>query len=370
MTAEKSFEDKIPEALEATGFVVEHEVSEAFRAAGWGVIGSRYYIDDVDGKARELDLIAYKVTSGPEIDVVTTILISCKKDRENAWAVMSRKRPFQDPNLDWNPIHTWTNNGLLGAYLGSSKWSDEYVRSDNTIFSALFEIERQAFAFQLISKNSCRPKNDRPIFESLTDLMKAQDHELSILPDRMKKKRIYIFNLVAVVDAALYEVRYDEMPAVATEVQEFRHLARYIVRRQERVARINICSKNKIFGLVNSYELLAKHDAVFFNIKIKEAYDSLPRNRAVQRFLGKQVEKKLKWNVWAALGRNHRKRVVPEIGFQFDSQKNELVVLMNLDDDDLSAIFIDELLIEETRTLLASEARYVGSFRFEVDIPF
>lgn len=52
--------EDVPAALTVTGFVLENYVTTRFKANGWGVIASKYYIDDVDGRARELDLLAYK----------------------------------------------------------------------------------------------------------------------------------------------------------------------------------------------------------------------------------------------------------------------------------------------------------------------
>lgn len=220
----RPIEEKIPEALSKTGFILENTVAEAFRQAKWGVINSRYYVDDVDGRARELDLIAYKVKSGKNVDVVTSILISCKKDSDHVWTIMSRARPTQDPNTDWEPVHFWTNNEILDSFISSTDWRHGYISQDEYLEKQIFSMPRQAFAFQLVTNNGEAPRNDKPIFESLTDLMKAQDHELSILPKRMKKNRIYLFNLVTVVDAPIYEVTYDKEKPIAKEVSEFRHL--------------------------------------------------------------------------------------------------------------------------------------------------
>jgi hypothetical protein len=369
---EKSFEAQIPEALAKTGFVVEHHVSEAFRAAGWGVIGSRYYIDDVDGRARELDLIVYKVSSGNEIDVVTTILISCKKDSENAWAIMSRGRPDQDPNLDWNPVHPWTNYDVLDAYLKTKPWAEKYVSGNKSLHQKIFEMRRQAFAFQLISKSSCRVKNDRPIFESLTDLLKAQNHELSLLPDRMKKKRVYVFNLATIVDTEIYEVSYDLEQPVASRVDEFRHLTRYIVGRREVVSRVNIYSTSKLKEVIKSYGSLAAHDSSFFNGKVAEAFSAITENSAVQEVIAKKLTIQLRWEIFSALNRAGRKRQPSDISISlyYESKQKLLSLLVSVDDDDIQAMSKDSKLMSATTSALKSIARYTGQYRYEIEIPF
>ena len=62
--------DKIVEALSKTGFPFENTVSEQFLGSNWNILGNKYYVDDVDGRAREIDLIAYKVRKVEGIELV------------------------------------------------------------------------------------------------------------------------------------------------------------------------------------------------------------------------------------------------------------------------------------------------------------
>ncbi|MBX9896091.1 MAG: hypothetical protein K2Y09_13110 [Nitrosomonas sp.] len=67
--------------IHKTGFVLEYKVSDLLRQAGWTVISNKYYEDDFEGSVREIDLLAYKVRKVQQVDVYTTLLISCKKKR-------------------------------------------------------------------------------------------------------------------------------------------------------------------------------------------------------------------------------------------------------------------------------------------------
>jgi hypothetical protein len=125
--------DQIPIALEKTGFLLEHAVAEEFRIAGWSVIGNRYYADDIDGTARELDLIAYRATKSEELDVFTGVLISCKKDAEHTWAFMSKEKQAHDPNIEWDPVHFWTDCEPLASFLSDLEWKREYINTDSSI---------------------------------------------------------------------------------------------------------------------------------------------------------------------------------------------------------------------------------------------
>jgi hypothetical protein len=109
--------DKVREAILTTGFNLEFQVSEQFRKAGWGVINNKYYVDDAEGSVREIDLVAYRAETVGEVDVYTTLIVSCKKADENAWALLSKDLRLKDPNIDWHPQHVWANESKLNHML-------------------------------------------------------------------------------------------------------------------------------------------------------------------------------------------------------------------------------------------------------------
>jgi hypothetical protein len=367
----KEFAKKIPIALAKTGFLLENSVAEAFRKNGWGVINGRYYTDDVDGRAKELDIVAYKVKSGAEIEVVTSVLISCKKDEANAWAIMSRKRPDNDPNNDWEPVHLWTNDEILSAYLGQMDWKKSYIFQDKALFSDIFKISKQAFAFQLVSLAACSAGNDKPIFDSISGLMKAQEYEISSLPARMQKKRVYLFNLLTIVDAEIYEANYDSSEAHVTELTEFRHLARYIVNKKEQISRITIGSYSEIKKFVGNFDRLSKHDVDFFNSCIEDAYLKFYEIPRVSNLIAKKMSKKLLPRINIGLSRVVDKPFDGDISFNYDKRKKELVVHLPGEDDEAERVFRKDDLLEKIGEFLKVEARYQGRFRVEgYDIPF
>ena len=72
-----------------TGFVLENQIAQTLKAAGWTVISNKYYVDDFEESVREIDLIAYKVSKVKHLDVYTALIISCKKSESNAWALLA-----------------------------------------------------------------------------------------------------------------------------------------------------------------------------------------------------------------------------------------------------------------------------------------
>src|ERR1700755_572290 len=104
--------------LGKSGFLLEHEVTEILRRNGWNVINNKYYLDDVQDVAREIDLIAYKVSkikldfpkTSQNLFFYTTLVVSCKKNEEKCWALLFRDADKKNPNIEWQPIKNWTNN--------------------------------------------------------------------------------------------------------------------------------------------------------------------------------------------------------------------------------------------------------------------
>ena len=98
------------EQIRKTGFVLEHDVSTALRKKKWTVISNKYYVDDNESTVHEIDLIAYKSTSVKHFRVYTALILSCKKNESNAWALLSRDIDRADPNKNWQPLHAWSND--------------------------------------------------------------------------------------------------------------------------------------------------------------------------------------------------------------------------------------------------------------------
>src|SRR6266478_9767795 len=104
---------KLETQIRKTGFVLENEVAQILRSAGWTVISNKYYVDDFENSVREIDLVAYQVKVVQHFKVYTVLVISCKKSEAKAWALLARDINLRDPNSDWWPLHAWTNDKAL-----------------------------------------------------------------------------------------------------------------------------------------------------------------------------------------------------------------------------------------------------------------
>lgn len=361
--------DKIPHALEKTGFLLEHLVSEEFQKSNWSVIGNRYYVDDVDGKARELDLIAYRVSKSDELDVFTGVLVSCKKDAEYTWAFMSKDRPPHDPNVDWEPVHCWTDVEPLASFLSSCEWRKEYLHANKAIYSSLFEKTRNVFATQLVSADGTAPKNDKPIFESITGLFKALDHELGALPNRAKgKHRLYLFTLLTVVEAPLVDVRYHGDSGEALEVDLLTYLARYMVRKRELSAHVHFVRSDKIKEFVGILSLLAEHAASHMTSLVAKSFEAIRASSSVRTYLAKKLGLVVNWRLNRILRSHGIAQEITNLDLSYGERG--LCIGVDVYEDALDILNSDVEAHKLTKDALRTVARYGDIFYFDSDIPF
>jgi len=168
---------KITSALQKTGFPLENYVCNQLDRGGWYTMNGRYYCDDIDGRAREIDILAYKVSHGETVDVVSALLISCKKDHSNTWVFLSKKKPKADPNYKWDPVCLLSKNPLVNFLVEKDGLIESYKTAMGVSRKTLIDVEKNIFAFQQVANSS--PQNDKAIFSSIESLLKAQEYEKS-----------------------------------------------------------------------------------------------------------------------------------------------------------------------------------------------
>jgi hypothetical protein len=272
---------KYAQEITKTGFELEFRVSEVFRQHGWTVIANKYYIDDHQDTVREIDLIAYRTTKLPDFRVATIVVVSCKKNEKDAWVLLAKDVDRRDPNIDWQPIHTWSNDKVLQHMLGTSEWRIEYPEFvGNRPCGDLHQVPaRHIFAFQEMNKVSGKPNNDRNIFESVTSLMKAQAYELTALPQRNRPRSVYQFNLLAVAETELVRLDFSSTGDIAeTEIDEDTYVARYIIAKRQTFARIHIVRFTALFKALNCYNELHEANVAFFESLNKRFYNEAVRS--------------------------------------------------------------------------------------------
>lgn len=360
--------EKIKAALSKTGFPLENFVSRRFEEHDWMILSNRYYVDDVDGKARELDLIAYKVATQDDVELVMAALISCKKDDENLWAFLTREKPSSDPNHDWNPINQWTNYEPLKSYFRSNTWKMTYLSDSAGAARKLFSAQRDVFARQQVSKIKFSPQNDKGMFESASGLMKAMIHEINSLPRMPETKRLYIFFPVTVAETAFVEAAYDEDATSVSEIDSIAQLTNYIVGKKHVSAIVHFVRRDCVA------EFIQMCDETFAETKEKlpelvaESFAAIRSNGDVREYFLERMKRSLQWTIRRRSKRLGLESDISISGLEYHNEHLEIEI--DCQYRDFETLKADPELRAEIKTWLSSKARYFGEFKLDCIIPF
>ncbi len=269
----KTKEDNVKEAISSTGFIVEHKASQILETKGWRVITNRYYLDDIENKPREIDILGYKNAKIDNINYFFTLLISCKKSQTDDWVLITKDYK-EDVNSTKFPFYHWTNDRILGKRIEEKEFLSNYAQliQENEATQKICDYERNVFAFQQIcpvkdKKDNVvkwKNNNDKDIYNSVTTLLKAAEYEIKILPDRKRKKSIYYFDLLSVFDGNLYEAHCcDNNEIEIKSIREAKYVNRFIVNSKENFYRINFITLehlNEYLTILDKYaEKLIKY---------------------------------------------------------------------------------------------------------------
>lgn len=373
--------DQLAPAIETTGFPLEYLVSERFRAAGWSIISNRYYVDDTDGKARELDLIAYAVDKIEDVEVLTSLLLSCKKDAQNTWVFLSRNVSKDDPNTDWRPVHIWTDEEPLSSYLGSEEWKTRFAADGVKECPFHFQTDRDVFAFQQVQASSSpssgaplppgKPQNDTAIFGAVSGLLKALDSEVSALASRMaNRRRIYLFSLGVVVDAPLVDFQFSKNGQTrSVPLNHLLHLARYMVRKRHLQALVHFIRSDEVDKLIAQMEKLRNFNKQRSAKLIGASYRAFPKNAAVRAHFRKILKPKIIRVVNEGLRDLKRKPRISDVDF-YVGASGALVVEVDTTTDEVDMLAAHAQTMKKLKELLKQSAKYEGEFELESEIPF
>jgi hypothetical protein len=367
---------KIEEQIKKTGFVLEHKLASLFKKAGWHVISNRYYIDDHEENIREIDLLAYKISKVQDISVYTTLIVSCKKSESNNWALLTKDIDLKAPNSEWWPLHAWTNEKSI-QYKLNLKGNAKKYHEDLNILGVKHVLEfpqREVFAFQEMDKKTGTPQNDKPIFSSITSLMKAQAYEVNSLPTRKKDAAVYQFNLLTIVDTDLARVHFKDDSIKAQSTESEHYIARYIIRKKETVSRIRFINADKFESYLEDYDKLHKANCSWFSASIDDFYKDIVKNGDRVSILVDEFRKKLSW-YFGYIGSENKSRIIDfsDLSIEWRSDENKVAVVSNSMTAEVIARFNQSKhVVDITSKALKNIYRYDGKFIFSTseDIPF
>ncbi|MGE8452623.1 MAG: hypothetical protein ACN6OP_18790 [Pseudomonadales bacterium] len=371
------------EAIKRTGFVLENYLAEILKKEGWTVISNKYYEDDHSNTVREVDLIAYRTSKIQHFDVYTTLIISCKKNEECSWALLARDTNEKDPNVNWWPLHIWTNDTVLNHQISqkdASKIFHTYAKSQG-VTEALNLPEFEVFAFQEVTKPSLSgkahnvykssPKNDSAIFSSITSLIKAQAYELGSLSSRKKSPSVYQFNLISVAETDLLRILFKNNEITCEEISTEHYINRYIINRQETFSRIRFIKNDAFSQKLKDYENLHKSNCSWLNNQCNSYYDQvfidyrrynvlLPMFRKELAFFFKHI---VKHEVGFSVNEN-------DLTFTYDKENEILQLSLYIEDYQIARLNSSQKIKDYIAMKLKAIYRYSGDFEFSNDVPF
>ncbi|HRD64782.1 MAG TPA: hypothetical protein PKY50_01370 [Candidatus Competibacter sp.] len=359
--------------IRKTGYVLENEIAIVLRGSGWTVISNKYYVDDSEDSVREMDLIAYKAARVQHFDVYTTLIISCKKSEDNAWALLARELNEKDPNSDWWPLHAWTNDKALQYQFGLAGAARRYhdAASAYGVKDAMSLPPVEVFAFQEMDKTSGKPKNDKPIYSSVTSLMKAQAYEMAALPTRKRSPAVYQFNLLSVIDTTLLRLMFDKTKIKCTERDTEHYLARYIIRKREIFARIRFIGLRAFASILEDYGRLHKFNCEWLASECDAFYEGLVKDWKRTGVLIESFKNKIHWFLsWRIEWQLKKDVSVGAPTLYWNEEASELSVGFGLPEDILFFLNTDAESRQRIAAALKDIYRYEGPFSVTHDVPF
>lgn len=360
--------------IHKTGFVLEYKVSDLLRQAGWTVISNKYYEDDFEGSVREIDLLAYKVKKVQQVDVYTTLLLSCKKSESDIWALLARNINLKDPNADWWPLHMWSNDKAIAFEISKPEASKTY-HDDAINFGvkeALSIPDYEVFAFQEMNRISGAPKNDKNIFAAVTSLMKAQAYELSALSQRKKKPSVYQFNLLSVIDSDLVRLVIDN-DEISQEIVDSEHyISRYIIKKKETFSRIRFISYTNFKEKIKDYKRLHNANCKWFDDAIDLFYEGILKDYIRSNILLDDFRDEIWWDIyWSIKGKHDIKIVKEDISIGWNKESEFAKIEIMCDETVIASLNANTTINKKVGAALKKVYRYGRDFTFEInDIPF
>ncbi|MGC4408451.1 hypothetical protein D4A92_01915 [Rhizobium rosettiformans] len=210
--------EKIIEAAEKAGFATELLAASILDNANWRPSQNVYFIDKDEGKARELDIRAYKIFAStkekPEVTCMISLCIEVKKTADPFIFYTNRKSDY-DGSSGYGIFH-WKNN------------VDRFVLSYGAI-----EAMRPMAAVERVARSySCfKSGQTQQIQSGVISAFKAAIHERDNCEEVYSDLSgdICFFVPMMVVDGPLYECFFEQGgdTLVASEIDEVLYVQNY-----------------------------------------------------------------------------------------------------------------------------------------------
>ncbi len=283
----EELKNQISEAINHTGFPLEHYICNVLKGHHWNIISNRYYIDDVKGTEREIDIIAYKVSNIEDVEYITTLVISCKKSEENRWCFLTRDIDATDGNINWSPLHFCSTDKRLKFIL--ERQNDQLIEKylNNKALAHLYTFQNQVFAFQILQKS--KKENDKKrgalcvkentdMYNSIITTIKAISSEKKSRFERYnnQSKRCYLFYALSIFDGEIIESKFENDGSQTIDfVSNIKYLNRHIVNNIDDFYIVDFTTKENFNYRLNLYDILHSANTKYLSKLLNGFYENI-----------------------------------------------------------------------------------------------
>jgi len=321
------------------------------------------------------------------------INISCKKNEFNSWALLARDINLNDPNSDWWPLHTWSNDKALQYELSQPGRNKIYHQEIQTlgVTEALSIPAVEVFAFQEMSSNSGEaksdknsrsigaPKNSKSIFDAVTSLMKSQAYELSALPHRKKDPSVYQFNLISINDCDLIRLKFNDEEIQAEQIVSEHYIARYIIKKGETFSRIRFIKATYFSDALLDYNRLHLANCKWFGQTYNKFYDGIVEDSKRSNLFIDEFRNLIRRQLFLRIYQEFKTNLdLKEMSLVWHPQTRRIsnkpqYLAITVPYADVRIIeFLNQDVESKNHVadILKQIYRYSGDFKFDEDIPF
>lgn len=384
--------EKLSEDVQSTGFPFEQYVSVLLKKHGWVIIPNRYYIDDVKGIEREIDILAYKyyVDEEEQITFYTSLIISCKKSKQYKWCFFTRDADKEDVNVNYFPFHYFTNDERLKYEMESHLSTIEEAYKKDKSVQGIYSFPKTIISYQEYyakhQPEKCPfPKNE-DIYNSIVSTIKALESEKGQINSRLKNKknkkfrvRFYSFHLLSLFDGEMVECSFDDDCNTSIDVvNEMKYLNRHIVNKQENFYFTHFITKDYVEKCLSSYDNLSALNQKIIPAMISSFYKDIFNVNEKVRIFWDDFVSETQWAISYTLQKYYNTPISTKI-VEFGYENNILnldidtstVDVPNVKESDIyKCLNNNEKLKHHLQSQLLKYYRYSGEFKFDICLPF
>lgn len=299
--------EKLLDSIETTGFTLEYEVSQILTNNGWIVKTGKYYVDDIDNKPREIDIIAFKIEDAyrnvylSNNKICTVLIISCKKESCNDICCFYTKEKQLKDNLHFNfkTANKFINFLIKNNDISISSYLENIKQLKNTnLYNDILtnEDNQDVFASQLfkytkievkgkgqgekITEESITKQDDKPIYSSIQSVLKSMFYEFNKISNKQFQNNNinYFFHLLSVFDVENFlQISFSDEGKKIENIDDIKYTVNNIIYNTEVTTTIHFIQKKKFEELAKQYTKLHNCNCYFFN-NFRKYFDQIFNN--------------------------------------------------------------------------------------------